>query len=129
MREELEKKLVEKYPQLFRDYGEDMRVTCMAWGMPHGDGWYKILEELCEQIKDSGVIFSQIKEKFGMLTIYYHGTTTKSDQEVSDLIHEAESKSREVCERCGEPGKCISDHGWLTTLCKKCRVMREIERG
>lgn len=126
MKKELEQKLVEKYPQLFKEYGGDPRQTCMAWGMAHGDGWYKILEQLCEKIKDTDTTFLQIKEKFGMLTIYF-----TSDEEVHDrvsvAINEAELKSLEICEICGEKAKRVNSGGWLSTHCKVCRAMQEVE--
>jgi len=78
MKEELELKLVQKYPILFQDYGGDMRQTCMHWGLACGDGWYNILETLCQKLdsitanKDVKVIADQVKEKFGGLRFYYH---------------------------------------------------------
>lgn len=78
MKKELELKLVELYPEIFRDYGGDMRYTCMAWGMTCGDGWYSLLDSLCQTIelitkgKDAQVIADQVKEKFGALRFYYH---------------------------------------------------------
>lgn len=47
MREELDKKLCEKYPKIFRDRFADMRTTAMCWGFECGDGWYNILDSLC----------------------------------------------------------------------------------
>jgi len=78
MKKELELKLVEKYPLIFRDYGGDMRKTCMHWGLACGDGWYDLLETLCKNLdsitknKDVEVIADQVKEKFGGLRFYYH---------------------------------------------------------
>lgn len=128
MKNELEKKLVEKYPNLFEHYRGDPRQTCMAWGMSHGDGWYKLLEEACEKIKNTGTVFSQIKEKFGMLTIYYN-CPNEEDELVSKAIHHAETRSLEVCELCGEKAKRRSDGGWVITLCKTCHAAREVERA
>lgn len=51
MREELDKKLCEKYPKIFRDRFADMRTTAMCWGFECGDGWYNILDSLCECIQ------------------------------------------------------------------------------
>ena len=50
MNEELEVKLVKRHPDLFTDYYGDPMKTCMAWGMEHGDGWYSLIESLCEFI-------------------------------------------------------------------------------
>jgi hypothetical protein len=46
MRTELEKILIEKYPDLLKDYGGDPMYTCMAWGLECGDGWFKIIDHL-----------------------------------------------------------------------------------
>ncbi len=50
MREELDKKLVEKFPKLFRDRYAPMTETCMCWGFCCGDGWFNILDALCSNI-------------------------------------------------------------------------------
>lgn len=48
---ELDEKLVEKYPKIFRDRHASMQVTAMCWGFDCGDGWYNILDALCCQIQ------------------------------------------------------------------------------
>lgn len=76
MKQKLELKLIKKYPNLFRDYKGDMRQTCLAWGMEHGDGWYKLLDEIGQKLTDIDaekyVVADQVKEKFGGLRFYYH---------------------------------------------------------
>jgi len=77
MDERLEKKLVIRYPEIFRDFGGDMRWTCMAWGIDCGDGWFSLLDKMCKDVtelsngKDIQVIATQVKEKFGGLRFYY----------------------------------------------------------
>jgi len=77
MKKKLELQLVEKYPVIFQEYGRDMRKTCMYWGFECGDGWYHIIDFLCQAInslikdKDIKVIAHQVKEKFGGLRFYY----------------------------------------------------------
>ena len=51
MREELDKKLVEKFPKLFRNRYAPMTETCMCWGFSHGDGWFNIINALCSNIQ------------------------------------------------------------------------------
>jgi len=51
MREELDKKLVEKYPKIFRDRYAPMTHTCMCWGFSCGDGWFNIIDALCGNIQ------------------------------------------------------------------------------
>ena len=77
MDKDLEKILVVCYPIIFREYGGDIRRTCMGWGMTCGPGWFKLIDELCNDItnlignKDIEVIALQVKEKFGGLRFYY----------------------------------------------------------
>lgn len=51
MRDELDKKLCEKYPLIFRDRNGNMHETCMCWGMCCGDGWYNIIDSMCARIQ------------------------------------------------------------------------------
>ena len=87
MKKELEDKLFEKYPKIFRQKDLPMNETCMCWGFECGDGWYNILDILCKQIQwhidknlkedelegNVQVEATQVKEKFGGLRFYYHG--------------------------------------------------------
>lgn len=52
MREELDNKLCEKYPLIFRDRHGDMSKTCMCWGFACADGWYDIVNNLCSTIQN-----------------------------------------------------------------------------
>ena len=75
MRKELDEKLCKTYPDIFRERDLSPQETCMCWGFP-GDGWYKIIDELCKQLtsiqKVTGlqVVAKQVKEKFGTLRFY-----------------------------------------------------------
>jgi len=77
MDERLQQKLVERYPEIFRDYGGDMRYTCMAWGIECGDGWFELLNSMCHDVvklcgdKDIQMVAHQVKEKFGGLRFYF----------------------------------------------------------
>jgi hypothetical protein len=52
MRDELDKKLCEKYPKIFKNRYADMRTTAMCWGFEHGDGWYNIIDMMCANIQN-----------------------------------------------------------------------------
>jgi len=80
MTEELEKKLYDEFPKLFKQKDLSMRETCMCWGCSCDDGWYSILYDTCTIINDMislnihlypQVEFGQVKEKFGTLRIYF----------------------------------------------------------
>ena len=119
MNKELEKKLVEKYPILYRNYGGDMRETCMAWGMSHGDGWYDILDKLSAKLEPFGIVAEQVKEKFGSLRFYIGACPSEHFDEVYKHIQEAEHLSSKTCENCGKPGESRGG-GWIQTLCDDC---------
>lgn len=132
MNKELELKLVEKYPIILKDYGGDVKKTCMHWGMECGDGWCDLLDNLLGKLdfmsKHSGVqvVADQIKEKFGALRFYYH-TVVNTDLNVSDyaediiddIVSRSESRSKYICETTGKDGVLCSRMGWMKTLCKE----------
>lgn len=117
--------LVEKYPDFFRSV-----YPCV------GDGWSGLLQALCLNIEhyleytnkiilsddsldidadDNSMYefsFSQIKEKFGCLRIYYNG----GDEFIAGAISFAEIVSDRTCEVCGGKGKRRST-AWTSTLC------------
>ncbi len=46
----LDKYLCDKYPKIFAERNLPMDQTCMCWGFP-GDGWFFLLDRLCEGIQ------------------------------------------------------------------------------
>lgn len=77
MNKGLQDKLFEKYDVMFCERHLDMSKTCMCWGIECRDGWYHILDQMCNNIArleatyDISIIFKQVKEKFGTLRIYH----------------------------------------------------------
>lgn len=132
MKEELDKKLCEKYPKIFKNRNGSMQETCMCWGFSHDDGWYDIIDSLCASIQnhinnkryqfremsqedfdeEHQVVAAQVKEKFGGLRFYVDG----GDDWVYGAISMAESMSYRTCEVCGAPGKTRGT-GWVRTTC------------
>jgi hypothetical protein len=124
MREELDRKLCEKYPEIFADRRKPMTETAMCWGFEHGDGWYNILDRLCANIQHyiewknrdgdtvPQVVAEQVKEKFGTLRFYYRG----GDDYIRGLVNMAEAVTEVTCEECGAPGK-TRGVGWIYTAC------------
>jgi len=51
MKKELQNKLYEKFPKIFRQKDLSMKETAMCWGISCGDGWYNIIEVLCHNIQ------------------------------------------------------------------------------
>jgi hypothetical protein len=123
MNVELETRLSELYPNLFR--GQDLPVTenLMSFGCECGDGWFNIINTACSLIATheehegrTAFLFTQIKEKYGTLRIYSAG----GDAYTAGIIAMAEAMSGETCELCGSPGT-LGGAGWLTTRCNNCK--------
>ena len=112
MKDELEKKLYDKYPDLLKD----------AFDFSPGDGWYNLVDKLLENLSalEPGIKVAQVKEKFGSMRFYvdYPQYYTEDNSRIANaLIDAAEEESSKTCEVCGEPGKGVSCMGWLKTLC------------
>ena len=128
--------LYEKYPNLFVNKdNKNKPIGC--FGIECDDGWNEILSSLCfmiaqherniegnnkylisqnrEPVEYEPVKFTQIKEKFGGLTIYYDG----GNEYVRGLVGMAGCWSYNTCEKCGEKGS-KRGKGWITVLCDKC---------
>ena len=68
MREELDKKLVEKYPLLYRDRYAPMTETAMCWGFCCGDGWYNLIDTLSALLCSK---YNQAKDRYDSVKKYY----------------------------------------------------------
>jgi len=167
MSPELENQLIEKYPVLFEEHSKPITQSCMAFGCEFSDGWYKLLDELCEYltklskqtmllklkkeyhtdenrgfmyVKYPTVSFSQVKEKFGLMRIYWNSNSSDSWEEICEKIDQTDREdafnkyfdrvqnaidyveflSSKVCENCGQPGNADSK-GWIKVRCKNCK--------
>jgi hypothetical protein len=78
MNQELEMKLVTRYPTIFKYYKGDPKITCMAWGLDCGDGWFDLIQKACSDVMElcnkyhMSIVADQVKEKFGGLRFYFH---------------------------------------------------------
>jgi hypothetical protein len=127
MREELDSLLCQKYPKMFVNRNKSMQETCMYWGFECSDGWFDLIDKLCESIQSyidnnshapdriiPQVTVDQVKEKFGTLRFY----TTGGDRLIDGMIWFAESMSGRICETCGAPGK-TRGKGYIYTACNE----------
>jgi hypothetical protein len=130
MNKELDLKLVERYSKILKEYGGDMKQTCMHWGLECDDGWFNFLNEclnklqyFCDLCSKEGrevqVVANQIKEKYGTLRFYYttYGANDTESKIIDDIISETERKSGYICENTGKDGEICSRGGWYKTLC------------
>ena len=119
MTPELQDALYADFPSLFVENDLPMTQTCMCWGCDVGSGWEPLLRRVCEDLMKLGLehlCFTQVKEKWGTLTIYVNDY----QDEVCVILDKAEKDSATICEQCGKPGK-INTRGWLKCLCEECR--------
>ena len=120
MNNKLQQKLFDRFPLMFKDKDLPLTETCMCWGIETGDGWYDLIFDTClklDKIVNKDFRFVQIKEKYGGLRMYFYGFYS---DEVSKIISEAEDKSENICEVCGNVGKNREKNGWWKTRCNNC---------
>jgi len=65
MKAELEQKLFEKYPKIFGDRIKPVTESCMFWGLEVSDGWYDLLDILCESLTYTYTTCIQVDEEDG----------------------------------------------------------------
>jgi len=138
MNEDNTKYLNEKYPTFFNLSGDPLE-TLMCFGFSVGDGWFDIIDDLCQTIQtyleiekpewlnpDNEYKFEvvQVKEKFGTLRFY----PTFGDDFIFAVELLYEQCSGTICEMCGEPGS-IRRGGWIQTLCDEHSEGREASTG
>lgn len=119
MKLELQQKLVNDFPKLYRNINGNPKETLICFGFDCGDGWYQIIYNLSKELEKLDVIATQVKEKWGSLRFYINYGDNFSEENINkayDLIEEAEAKSSTTCEITGKPGKIRNINGWFRCL-------------
>lgn len=136
MNQVLDNYLCEAYPRIFVERSMSPFESCMGRGFECGNGYFPIINILCNKIqhhidwhnrfadkwgedKIPQFVALQVKEKFGSLRIYYTG----GDDYCEGLVVMAASWSWNTCEICGDGGKRLVGHtenGWIASLCQGC---------
>ena len=132
MKKEVQEKLFNNYPTIFRQRELDRTVTAMCYGISCGDGWYTLIDTMCGNIQnrmenanrnkpeEEHIICeaTQVKEKWGGLRFYVQG----SDSYIDGIIDLAESMSYRICSECGNASvQNEKKRGWIYTLCDNCK--------
>ena len=65
MSPDLEKKLFEEYPKIFADTNKSPQESCMAFGLECDDGWYYLIDLLCEALTYTFTTAVEIDEEDG----------------------------------------------------------------
>lgn len=112
--------LIEAHPDLFQPpEGHPERASGYPWCE---QGWQDLLERMCVRIEAAlregeTVHFSQVKEKFAGLRIYWRGqVSTETTAEIHEAIALAQARAACACEECGAAGE-LYRHGRYQTLC------------
>lgn len=123
MNKKLEQKLFDAYPKIFAQKDLNVQQTAMCWGIQCGDGWYTLIDVLCEMIQNhvdhtkcAQVEATTVKEKFGQLRFYTHG----GDDITQAFEYFALLMSINTCELCGTTVGVKQTEGWIYTMCKPC---------
>lgn len=110
MKDDLAGLLLQRYPQIFAQ--QTGAILC-------GDGWYDLLDALCESLQFATVynkapqaIAGQVKEKFGALVFHWRGEISPAQR---GMIEMAGVMSARLCEVCGQRGQeWVHDSLYLT---------------
>ena len=127
---ESNKALCEKYPFLtcYTDNEETTPTYDFTWQDDVEEGWVKAF---CPQMWDelkailekydyvNKLYFTCIKEKWGLLNIYYGGLPREIYDEVFEWSQKYEKLSEGVCKYCGKPST-RQTLGWITYVCDDC---------
>jgi hypothetical protein len=106
-------------------------VFSKDFGFETQNGWYDIILKVglalhrmnLENNWTDPLVASQVKEKFGTLSLYLLPTTGDLETAMK-IIREAMRQSAKTCEYCGKPGK-MRGKGWMKTLCVDCALKDE----
>lgn len=121
-----------RFPGLFRLRHSERPRMRISFGLECGPGWWPIIWRLCETLereaRNDGLseddelwpAFRQIKEKYGTLQAYLHGT-----DRMRTLAKAAELCSARTCEVCGRPGILHDERAWVETMCNRCAASKD----
>ena len=118
MSPELDEMLVVKYPKIFGNRFGSMNETCMCWGFSHGDGWYKIIDNLCANIQShidwsrkqralalryNRALCRSTKDNYEPLIKYFAGKRTPTEWDIkraAEVFEDIEPQCRIVPNAC-----------------------------
>ena len=149
MSPELEKKLIEKYPVLFRDKDKSPKESLMCFGCEFDNGWYKIFDDLCAYltmlakhemfltlkeefktaenkgyvyIKHPSITFTQVKEKYGTMRVYWIGNGIENYEEIKNKAKEL------ISENFAQYGQLVDDAQLETYAANVLKKQEEARR-
>lgn len=107
MSHELEKRLCQEFPLLFRRSHLESSYMCSGWrGIECHDGWYELIRGLSKNITEHAnrnhldPMVKKITSRGALLEFVVRG----ADEYILDLCKKAYEESSYICEICGAPG-------------------------
>lgn len=144
----LESKLLENYPILFRDRYKSPQETCMCWGVEFDNGWYKIFDDLCAYLaclsknkmflklknelkteENKGylyvdypsITFTQVKEKYGTMRVYWMGNGIDNYDEIVQQLNEPNDMEKHIKRFYDKVDHAIDYTEFLSSrICEEC---------
>ncbi len=120
MSPELEQRLFDEFPMLYRMRHVNSPNVCCGWkGVDCKDGWFDLLRNVSLQIvayakhNHLDPLITQIGRRAGALRV----EVDCNDSHIKDLCMQALAASRNVCEVCGEPGAFSHDAPFDIKVC------------
>ena len=119
--------LIERYPGLYRRADDKPVSSCEPFareGFACGNGWFTIIDRLSAKlVADPNLVVSQLKEKMGLLTVYFdisEPASSKIEAMTDAALRKARRESKLTCEVCGARGAYKERERWFSVLCPTC---------
>lgn len=145
MKEELQKKLENKYPFMTRKESLEEQEAAgyihnvyWAFGCECGDGWYLLLDNMCAEITEAykqkglpvDIVVKQIKEKFGTLRFYYITEGEESSSLYIDSLDKGTFRFSHNQRDIDKKVRAIVDKycDLSKTVCEKCGSVGKLRR-
>ena len=112
MRQHLQNRLIEKHPETLG--------SCRSYGLQVGDGWFSVVDALCEALsastngeRNGKVIIKRVETRFGRLFV----AAENCGEFHQGAIDQAQRVAFRTCEICGKPGEWCTNGGYYRTAC------------
>ena len=128
---ELEKRLCEEFPLLFRMSHLESPDMCCGWeGIRCHDGWFELIRDLSIKIMEHAdrnhldPMVKKISSRGALLQFEVEG----ADEYILDLCGQARKESSHICEICGAPGHFASNPPYEIRVCCPKHVVAKDDR-
>jgi hypothetical protein len=133
--------LEDQYRHQLESHGNWLGISVLPGWLPIVRDLFARLDRELTRFERRRILFSQVKQKWGQLRVYWHldgklarlhadiampegivhiveGTDDPLSEKVDDLIQEAVEVASRTCEFCGRPGvRRESPRAWMSVVC------------